>query len=225
MAADDFFAVCEETVRRHDPDRYFAALFAPQGRRRDLFVLYALYYELAHVLSAAREPLIADIRFAWWRETVERAREGRPREHAVAKALAVTLAAHALPLSLFDAMIEGWSNAREKFVTAAVAEDNADARVGSLMRLALRVLGEEADVRDAAIAYALAGRRDEVYASLDTEALAQRHYTAARRITQPKTALPALMPASLVPLYRKNPAPPLWRKQIAYLGVAFRGRL
>jgi len=52
--ADDPFAACEEAVRRHDPDRYFAGLFAPEEKRRPLFVLAALYYELAHAVVARR---------------------------------------------------------------------------------------------------------------------------------------------------------------------------
>ena len=220
--AGDPFTVCKETVRKHDPDRYFAALFAPEQQRRHLFGLYALYYELAHVLTAARQPMIADIRFAWWRETVEGARAGKPREHVVAQALAETLAGHPLSQVLFDTLIEGWALSREPFATTAEIEANADARVGSLMRLAASVLGAEVELRDAAIAYALAGRHEE---SFDTDALARTHYEAARKIKLPKTVLPAVMPASLVPLYLKRPDPSLWRKQIAYLGVAFCGHL
>lgn len=225
MGEDDCFAVCETTVRQHDPDRYFAALFAPERQRRFLFALYALYYELAHVLVAAREPMIADIRFAWWRETIEGARSGNPRPHAVAKALAEVFSAVTLPAGLFDRMVDGWSNAREPFASEDQALENADARVGSLMRLAALVLGEEVDLRDGAIAYALAGRHDDIFSSIDTDALAKRHFAAARRAKPPKTLMPVIMPVSLVPLYMKRSTPPLWRKQMAYLGVALRGRL
>ena len=222
--ADDSFAACEETVRRHDPDRFFAGLFAPGAARRHLYVLYALYYELAHAVAVAREPMMADIRLAWWRETVEGARVGKPREHAVAKALVETLAQYDLPQDLFDRMIEGWSP-REAFVTAAEAEDHADATVGSLMRVSALVLGSDVDCRDAAIAYGLAGRRGEQWRALDTDDLAKRHFATARKVVVPKPALPAVMPAALVPLYLKRAEPSLWRKQLAYLRVAVSGRL
>jgi len=224
MATDDPFAACEEAVRRHDPDRYFAALFAPEEKRRHLFVLYALYYELAHAVAVAREPMLAAIRLAWWRETVEGARAENPREHPVAKALVETLTVQELPQALFDRMIEGWMP-REAFVRAAEAEDHADATVGSLMRLGALVLSASADVRDAAIAYGLAGQRGGVWSALDTDGLARAHFAAARKAVVPKAALPALMPAALVPLYLKSPEPPLWRKQIALLSAALRGRL
>ena len=33
-------------VRRHDPDRFLTALFAPEAKREGLFVLYAFNHEL-----------------------------------------------------------------------------------------------------------------------------------------------------------------------------------
>lgn len=218
--ADDPFVSCEKAVRQHDPDRFFAALFAPEDKRRHLFALTALYYELAHAAVAAREPMLVDIRLAWWRETIELARQGKQRDNAVAQALADTLAAHDLPEAWFDAMIA--ARGHEPLTSAAAAEEHADATVGSLMRLWARVLGEDVDVRDAAIAYGLAGR---VVAGIDTAAVAQKHFDAARRIRYPRAILPAVMPAALVPLYLKNAEPPLWKKQIVYLRAALRGRI
>lgn len=219
----DPFAICEATVRRHDPDRYFAALFAPEGERRHLFALAALYYELAHIVSSVHEPMIAAIRFAWWRETVEAARKGSAREHAVAKALAETLKAHDLPQTLFERMVDGWGEAPEPFASAADVADNAAVRIGSLMALSARILGGDGDFSNAAIAYGLAGQRFQ--AGFDNDSLARHHFLAARKMRYPKALLPAVMPAALTPLYLKHQAPPLWRKQLVYLRVAFTGRL
>lgn len=222
----DPFLTCEEVVRRHDPDRYFAALFAPEDKRRFLFALYALYYELVHAAQAAREPMLIEIRLMWWRETIEMAREGKPRNHDVARALVETLTAVDLPAALFEPMIAAHGH-REAFGDAAAVEAHGDATVGSLMRLAARILGAEADApaRDAGVAYALAGRSGEQFRSVDTAALARAHYDAARKMRIPKLALPAFLPAALVPLYLKRPEPALWRKQISLLRVAVRGRL
>ena len=225
----DPFAACEDDVRRHDPDRYFAALFAPEAKRRHLFALTAFYRELAHAVDAAREPMIVDIRLAWWRETLEGARAGRPRDHHVARALAETLAVNYLPGELFARMIEARAAqaGAEPFADAAAAEDHADATSGTLMRLAARVLGAEPDglAREAGIAYALAGRRGEKSLNIDTAALARKHFAAARKLPMPREALPAFLPTALVPLYLKRNDPPLWRKQIAYLRASWRGRL
>lgn len=218
------FEACEQAVRRHDPDRFFAALFAPADRRPHLFALTAFYYELAHAVQAAREPLLKDIRLMWWRETLERAREGQPRDHYVARALAETLAACDLPAELFEAMIAARGEP-EPFADKAAAVVHADATVGSLMRLWALVLGGETDLRDAAIAYGLAGRRGGMFGSVDTDVLAKTHFAAARTVRYPRALLPAVLPAALVPLYRKNPDPPQWRKQAALFGAALRGRI
>jgi phytoene synthase len=219
----DPFAACEEIVRRHDPDRYFATLFAPEAKRRFLFALYALYYELAHAAQAAREPMLVEIRLMWWRETIAMAREGTARNHDVARALVETLASVDLPDAPFEAILEARGRGLDVLADATAAERYSEATVGSLMRLALRVLGAEADVRHAAMAYALAGRG--ALGKVDTAALAKSHYDAARKTRLPRAGLPALMPAALVPLYLKRSDPPLWRKQIFLLRAVVRGRL
>jgi phytoene/squalene synthetase len=218
----DAFSECEQAVRAHDPDRFFAVLFAPDDKRPHLYALAALYYEIAHAASAPREPMLKEIRLTWWRETIERARDGKPRDHAVARALTETLQAYDLPDALFEAMIDARGAG---FAGAAAAEAHADATVGSLMRLMARVLGGEADVRDAAIAYGLAGRHDGAFADIDTDTLAKQHFAQARRTRIPRALLPTVLPAALVPLYLKRSDPPLWHKQIAYLGAVLRGRI
>jgi phytoene synthase len=225
----DGFAACEEDVRRHDPDRYFSALFAPEVRRGHLFALYAFYRELAHAVGAAQEPMLVDVRLAWWRETLEGAREGKPRNHHVAEALAATLAANDLPTEMFEPIIV--ARAAEAgggpFVNAAAAEAHADATTGALMRLAARILGAEADAlaREAGIAYALAGRSDARYRGIDAVALARTHFSTACTMALPREGLPAFLPAALVPLYLRRSNPPLWRRQAALLFASLRGRL
>ncbi len=74
-------------VRNNDPDRFFAALFAPALARETLFILYAFNLELARACEMTREPHMALIRLAWWREVVE----GEVRRHEVATPLAAAL--------------------------------------------------------------------------------------------------------------------------------------
>lgn len=214
--SEDAFTSCEKAVRAHDPDRFFAVLFAPEAARPHLFAVAALHYEIAHAAATPREPMLKAIRLMWWRETIELARQGKPRSHAVAEALCQTLQAHDLPQVLFDQLIDARMGEE-----AMSPEDFADATVGSLMRLMAMVLGGEADLRDAAIAYGLAGRD---MAGVDTAALAKTHYARAHHAYS-RALLPAVLPAALVPLYLRNPDPPLWRKQVAYLSAVLRGRI
>jgi phytoene synthase len=74
-------------VRRHDPDRFLTALFAPPQHRDALLTLYAFDHELARAREVTSEPHLALIRLHWWREVVEGAR----RRHEVAAPLAALL--------------------------------------------------------------------------------------------------------------------------------------
>jgi phytoene synthase len=79
-------------VRRHDPDRFLTALFAPPERRDALLTLYAFNHELARAREVASEPPLALIRLQWWREVVE----GETKRHEVATPLSEAIAAGAL---------------------------------------------------------------------------------------------------------------------------------
>lgn len=72
-----------EIVRRHDPDRFLTALFAPPEKRDALLTLYAFNHELARAREVVSEPPLALIRLQWWREVVEGAR----RRHGIAEPL------------------------------------------------------------------------------------------------------------------------------------------
>jgi len=93
MAMDDL----TDFVRRHDPDRFFCALFAPAPARPALFALIALNHELARAREAASHPIAALIRLQWWRDAIEEAAAGQPaRRHEVAGPLHVAITAGAL---------------------------------------------------------------------------------------------------------------------------------
>jgi phytoene synthase len=94
-----------DLVRRHDPDRFLTALFAPPDKRDTLLTLYAFNHELARAREVVSEPPLALIRLQWWREVVE----GAHRRHEVAEPLAAAIEAGALDRGLLLAMI----NARE----------------------------------------------------------------------------------------------------------------
>ncbi len=163
MNAEASFAACIALVRQHDPDRYFSALFAPKELRPYLLALYAFNYEIARIAEIVREPMMGEIRLQWWRETIESAREGKPRMHDVAQALAVLLAKIDLPQNLFDAMLDArtFDVTAETFEHVAALQAYCAATVGSLMQLGARVLGAgdcyDGQAHEAGIATALAG--------------------------------------------------------------------
>ena len=162
-SADSAFLACEAIVRRHDPDRYFSALFAPAAKRKQLFAVYALNYELARISQSVRDPMMGEIRLQWWRDEIAAAWDHRPGTHDVTRALAAVFGIAHLPQSLFDAMIDAraFDFTHEMFPTTAALEDYARATSGSLMKLAARILGcgetLDAAADEAGIAYALTG--------------------------------------------------------------------
>src|ERR1700749_1787963 len=93
------------SVRAADPDRYFSALFAPAPLRPALLALYAFNHEVARIAETVREPMLGAIRLEWWRETVEQAARGAPRNHDVARGLADLLAAHTLDPAMLEGII------------------------------------------------------------------------------------------------------------------------
>jgi len=79
-----------DTVRREEPDRYMAALFAPQEARARLIALYAFNAEIARIPRSVSEPVIGEMRLAWARDAVADlyANPPRVRRHPVYEALA-----------------------------------------------------------------------------------------------------------------------------------------
>ena len=143
-------------VRRHDPDRFLTALFAPAARREALFTLYAFNHELARAREMAREPTMALIRLQWWREVVEGAR----RRHEVAGPLGDALDAGQLRAADLEGMIAGREAEADGIGTMedwrayvlATAGGVAAAAVG-----ALAVDAPDAPVRALGAAYGAAG--------------------------------------------------------------------
>src|ERR1700759_5803710 len=93
------------SVRAADPCRFFSCLFAPVSQRPLLLALYAFNAEVARIAESVREPMLGAIRLEWWRETVEGASKGTPRNHDVARALAALFAQYPVALAEMGALI------------------------------------------------------------------------------------------------------------------------
>ncbi|HEY3779194.1 MAG TPA: squalene/phytoene synthase family protein [Rhizomicrobium sp.] len=162
MSPEEAFAVCEATVRRNDPDRYFASLFAPAGRRPLLFALYAFNHEIARAVEIVREPMMGEIRLQWWREAVEEAESERPRAQPVTIALSSLFARAALGNDLQDLInARGVEISAAPYADLAALESHAQATAGALMRITASLLDPVMDInelaREAGTAYGLIG--------------------------------------------------------------------
>ncbi|MFC3714177.1 squalene/phytoene synthase family protein [Sphingoaurantiacus capsulatus] len=96
--ADPVFAL----VRERDLDRYLASLYAPPAARTGLLALHALDLEMAEVARTTTEPMLGQIRLAWWREQLEGLDAGkRPAQPVLA-----AVADHILPAGISGASLE-----------------------------------------------------------------------------------------------------------------------
>lgn len=129
-----------ESVRRHDPDRFLATLFAPPPRREALFALYAFNHELARAGEVAREPMVALMRLQWWREAIE----GAPRQHPLAERLQAAIERGELAAADLLRLADG-REAEMAPAIATLAEFEALVRgtAGALAVAAGRALGGE----------------------------------------------------------------------------------
>jgi len=194
-----------DLLRRHDPDRFLTALFAPADRRPALFALYAFNHELARAREVASEPMLALIRLQWWREVVE----GAPRRHEVATPLAAALAAGALDRGDLLALIAARETEAEPAIpTLAAWRDHLLRGAGGLAVAAGRLLGapEPEALRPLGAAYGAAGLLRSVPA-----------LAAQRRCLLPQDVLAAngLVPEAVV----LNPAAPALRPALRVLAA------
>jgi phytoene synthase len=153
----------DEQVRRTDPDRWLASRFIADGEARaDVIALYGLNLELSRAAEVASQPLIGEMRLAWWREAVEEMFEGRPvRRHPTAQALAQAVRRRGLSRDGLEALIEARLRDLEPWpLRPDEVERYLDSTTGALMALAVHALSPDADphaVRHAARAWGLAG--------------------------------------------------------------------
>jgi NADH dehydrogenase [ubiquinone] 1 alpha subcomplex assembly factor 6 len=134
---------CAELARRHDPDRFLCALFAPPERREALFALYAFNHEVAKIGEIVREPMVGLIRLQWWRDALEAIDAGRPPAHPVVEALGVAITGHRLPRGPFARLIDAreFDLERQPPADLTALEGYLEATSSGLTGLALRVLG------------------------------------------------------------------------------------
>lgn len=98
----------DATVRTADIDRWLASRFVADERARaDLIALCAFEAELMAIPTRVTQPMLAEMRYAWWRDQMEGVFADTPRVgHPVLEALTDVVTRHGLPRAPFDALIE-----------------------------------------------------------------------------------------------------------------------
>lgn len=142
-------AALRDAALAHEPDRYFAATLAPEAIRYDLIVLAAFAAELANIPTQVREPLAGEIRLQWWRDALAPPGAEAAGGHPVAIAMRATIARHALPGDIIDAVIDSFGDPLhgERPADADAVRAIMAAGEGGLFRLAARICTAD-DIED-----------------------------------------------------------------------------
>lgn len=98
----------DDQVRAADPDRWLSSRFVGDAQARaDLIALYAFEAELMVIPTRVTQPLLAEMRYAWWREQMDGVFAGEARKgHPVLEALTDMVGRRGLTRPAFDALIE-----------------------------------------------------------------------------------------------------------------------
>ena len=140
-----------------DPDRRLALAYVPAARRAALEALWRLDVTLGSVLATGREPLISQIRLAWWREALEKLDREPPPAEPVLEARRATSS----PPASAAPSWRRWRRAGRRSCRPSRWEPDelqlyAAARGGRLFALSARLLGaDEPGVAAAGEAWAL----------------------------------------------------------------------
>jgi phytoene synthase len=200
-------------LHRRDPDRWLSSRFVTDPvQRARLVALYTLDGEWSRVKAAAKTPLAGEIRFAWWREALERFVASGAAEHPAIGALGAQ-AAHDL-----QGLLQQVIDAR---VDDLEGEQSAAGDI-ALMAAAARLLHPatpDGATHHAARAWfaARAGMDEEAKRNLEIAGQASKAI--------PVAAFPAVAHVALVPAYAEGQRPGELGKRLRITWAVLRGRL
>ena len=145
-------------AREHARDQWLGALYAPSDARAALLALAAFDYEIRQARMRARDPHLAGLRLAWWREVVHGERKGEGAGNPTALALLAAIDGFSLPRAEFEAMLDATLEELDQpdAFDLAAFEAFASGGEGARLRLAARICGAGVDI-DAVEAHAPAG--------------------------------------------------------------------
>jgi 15-cis-phytoene synthase len=69
-------ALLRNAAKANDPDRYAAALFAPNEMHDPLIAITAVAGDIARIPLSVSDPVLAEIRLQWWRDALEALKQG-----------------------------------------------------------------------------------------------------------------------------------------------------
>lgn len=128
------------------PPARLAIAYAPADVRVAFALLLQIDNRFAGILRNAREPMIAQIKMAWWREAFARTAEARPKGEPLLQAL--NQAGDLIPFSALEALASAWEHllGSERFSQEAVVT-HADLRAEAIFMTYTSWIGTVHDMR------------------------------------------------------------------------------
>jgi phytoene synthase len=152
-ALDQANRYCAAVARASARDQWLGALYATASARDALNALAAFDAEIRHALARARDPNLAAMRLAWWREIIAGERQDEAAGSPVALALSAAIDAYALPRAWLEAMLDARLQeiAPQDDFNLAALRAFADESEGARLRLAALIAagGHELDPAEA----------------------------------------------------------------------------
>ena len=140
------------------PPARLAIAYVPEFYRSAFTLLLQIDERLAGILKSAREPMIAQIKMAWWREAFGNAPHLRPKGEPLLQVL--NDSNDVIPPAALDALVSAWEmllgqNPWDQQVT----NDHADLRAEAIFQTYARWVGSTQDVQPVGRVWALADLR------------------------------------------------------------------
>jgi phytoene synthase len=140
------------------PPARLAIAYAPSNIRSAFALLLQIDNRFAEILRNAREPMIAQIKMAWWREAFASPAEARPKGEPLLHAL--NEVGEYIPLSALEALVAAWEHllGNERFGQELV-DAHAELRAEAIFLTYARWMGTVQDMRPIGRIWALEALR------------------------------------------------------------------
>lgn len=116
--------------------------YANAASRPPLSILFALDLRLADIVRSIREPLLAQMRLAWWRDELAKSPESRPKGEPLLAAIGEVWAGEEKGLR---ALVDGWEELLAEPPLPAAAADNFAAGRAAAFAATARIAGGAGD--------------------------------------------------------------------------------
>ena len=128
------------------PPTRLAMAYVPAHLRSALTLLLQMDMRFGDIVRTAREPMIAQIKMAWWREALTEAVDLHPKGEPLLQALAAV--GGAIPLSVLEALVSAWEEllGSDEW-NQAVTDTHTQLRAEAIFQTYANWVGSAQDVR------------------------------------------------------------------------------